>query len=79
MAKSKFYGNSVSATMEGVGKLNFLRLGEEYSITLPYGCAKGILVGSLTMELGGKVVIGCDKTGYTAELEFKLKVLIRSE
>ena len=74
LAKSKFYGNSVSAVMDGVGKLTFLKLGEEYSITIPYGYAKGIIIGSLTMELGGKVAIECDKTGYKTELEFKLKV-----
>jgi hypothetical protein len=26
------------------------------------------------MELGGVVTIKCEKTGYSAELEFKLKV-----
>lgn len=74
LARSKFYGNSVSAVMEGVGKLTFLKLGEEYAITMPYGYAKGIIVGSLTMELGGKVSIECGRTGYRADLEFKLKV-----
>ena len=34
----------------------------------------GILIGTLTMELGGVVTINCEKTGYHAELEFKLKV-----
>ena len=34
----------------------------------------GILIGTFTMELGGKVNIECEKTGYRAELEFKLKV-----
>jgi len=34
----------------------------------------GILIGTLTMELGGIVTIKCEKTGYWAELEFKLKV-----
>ena len=34
----------------------------------------GILIGTLTMELGGTVTIKCEKTGYWAELEFKLKV-----
>ncbi len=34
----------------------------------------GILIGTLTMELGGKISIGCEKTGYRSELEFKLKV-----
>lgn len=28
----------------------------------------------MTMELGGKVTIDCEKTNHRAELEFKLKV-----
>lgn len=32
-------------------------------------------MGTLTMELGGKVNIICEKTGYHSELEFKLKVM----
>jgi len=36
----------------------------------------GILIGKLTMELGGKVTIVCEKTRYSADIEFKLKVLI---
>jgi len=36
----------------------------------------GILIGTLTMELGGVVTIKCEKTGYHAELEFKLKVCL---
>ena len=34
----------------------------------------GILIGTLTMEMGGKVSIVCPKTGYRCEMEFKLKV-----
>lgn len=34
----------------------------------------GILIGTLTMEMGGKVSINCPKTTYRCELEFKLKV-----
>ena len=34
----------------------------------------GILIGTLTMEMGGKVSISCPKTSYRAEVEFKLKV-----
>jgi len=74
LAKSKFYGNSTSAILEGVGSLNLLPRGEEYTITIPYALCKGILMGTLTMELGGKVAIECEKTGYKTELEFKLKV-----
>ncbi len=76
LARSKFYGNSVSAIMEGHVKLILLNRGEEYIITLPYANCKGILLGKLTMELGGKVSIDCVKTGYSAEIEFKLKPLL---
>lgn len=30
-------------------------------------------MGTMTMELGGKVVINCEKTGYSCEMEFKLR------
>ncbi|WAR01982.1 OSBL8-like protein, partial [Mya arenaria] len=33
----------------------------------------GILIGTLTMEMGGKVTISCPKTGYHCDLDFKLK------
>lgn len=34
----------------------------------------GILYGTMTLELGGKVTIECEKTKCFSELEFKLKV-----
>ncbi len=34
----------------------------------------GILIGTLTIEYGGKALIKCEKTGYETELEFKHKV-----
>lgn len=43
-------------------------------MTMPYAHCKGILMGTMTVELGGKVNIECAKTGYSTELEFKLKV-----
>lgn len=73
LAKSKFYGNSLSAILDGTARLTFLTRGETYAITMPYAHCKGILMGTLTMELGGKVDIVCEKTGYRTELEFKLK------
>ncbi|RWS31600.1 Oxysterol-binding protein-related protein 8-like protein [Leptotrombidium deliense] len=73
LAKSKFYGNSVSAILEGTARLTLLTRGEDYTITMPYAHCKGILMGTLTLELGGKVEIRCEKTGYHTELEFKLK------
>ncbi|XP_034976704.1 oxysterol-binding protein-related protein 5 isoform X2 [Zootoca vivipara] len=73
LAKSKFYGNSLSALLDGQAKLTFLSSGEEYIITMPYAHCKGILYGTMTMELGGKVTIDCEKSNHRAELEFKLK------
>ena len=42
-------------------------------MTMPYAHCKGILMGTMTMELGGKVSINCEKTGYSTEMEFKLR------
>ena len=75
LAKSKFYGNSLSAILDGNVTLTLLNLGEEYIVTMPYAHCKGILYGKMTMEFGGKVKIRCEKTGYTTEMEFKLKGL----
>jgi len=41
LAKSKFYGNSLSAVMDGSAHLVFLNRGEEYVITMPYAHCKG--------------------------------------
>lgn len=76
LARSKFYGNSVSAIMDGCVRINLLNRGEEYVVTLPYANCKGILLGKMTMELGGKVKLECAKTGYSADIEFKLKPLL---
>jgi len=73
LAKSKFYGNSTSAILDGVAVLTLLPRGEDYILTIPYAHCKGILMGTLCMELGGKVYIDCEKTGYRTELDFKLK------
>lgn len=73
LAKSKFYGNSTSAILEGAATLTLLPRGESYTLTVPYAYCKGILMGTLSMELGGKVTVECENTGYKTELEFKLK------
>jgi len=73
LAKSKFYGNSTSAILDGVATLSLLPLGEEYTMSMPYAHVKGILIGSLTAEMGGVINIKCEKTGYNAEIDFKLK------
>lgn len=68
-------GNSLSALLDGSARLTLLPRGEDYIITMPYAHCKGILLGTLTMEMGGEVCLKCEKTGYRADLEFKLKVL----
>mgnify|MGYP002803968213 CR=1 FL=1 len=73
LAKSKFYGNSTSAIMDGLATLTLLPHGEDYVISMPYAHCKGLLIGTLTMEYGGTVKIECEKTGYHTEIEFKLK------
>uniref|UniRef100_A0A8C5P5N7 Oxysterol-binding protein n=1 Tax=Jaculus jaculus TaxID=51337 RepID=A0A8C5P5N7_JACJA len=78
LAKSKFYGNSLSAILEGEARLTFLNRGEDYVMTMPYAHCKGILYGTMTLELGGIVNITCQKTGYSAILEFKLKPFLGS-
>ena len=61
--------------MDGTAHLTLLTRGENYTINMPYAHCKGILMGTLTLELGGKIDICCEKTGYHTELEFKLKVI----
>ncbi|XP_053337856.1 oxysterol-binding protein-related protein 5 [Clarias gariepinus] len=78
LAKSKFYGNSLSAILDGKARLLFLPRDEEYVITMPYAHCKGILYGTMSLELGGKITIECEKTKYSAELEFKLKPFLGS-
>ena len=43
LAKSKFYGNSLSAILDGVGRLMFLKRGEDYLLTMPYAHCKGTI------------------------------------
>ncbi|XP_052440074.1 oxysterol-binding protein-related protein 8 isoform X3 [Carassius gibelio] len=78
LAKSKFYGNSLSAILDGEARLSFLNRGEDYVMNMPYAHCKGILYGTMTLELGGQVSIACEKTGYSALLEFRLKPFLGS-
>ncbi|XP_072309387.1 oxysterol-binding protein-related protein 8 isoform X5 [Eucyclogobius newberryi] len=78
LAKSKFYGNSLSAILDGEARLSFLNRGEDYVMNMPYAHCKGILYGTMTLELGGQITIMCEKTGYSAQLDFKLKPFLGS-
>ncbi|KAF9375778.1 hypothetical protein CPB97_011225, partial [Podila verticillata] len=53
LPKSKFLGNSAATLMQGEIKLSFTnRPGEDYIITMPNVYARGILFGTMLMELG---------------------------
>ncbi|XP_037292256.1 oxysterol-binding protein-related protein 8 isoform X2 [Manduca sexta] len=78
LARSKFYGNSTSAILEGCARVHLLGWGETYVTTAPYAHCKGIVIGTLSMELGGKVHIMCADTGYHADVEFKLRSFLGS-
>ncbi|XP_023949124.2 oxysterol-binding protein-related protein 8 isoform X3 [Bicyclus anynana] len=73
LAKSKFYGNSTSAILEGCARIHLLNWRETYVTTAPYAHCRGIVMGTLSMELGGKIHVICQETGYQADVEFKLR------
>ncbi|RKP09614.1 hypothetical protein THASP1DRAFT_14015 [Thamnocephalis sphaerospora] len=72
--KSKFLGNSVASLMQGGSVIEFTnRPGEQYTIAMPNIYARGILFGTMVMELGDVAVVRCHKTGLVCEIEFKTK------
>ena len=70
---SRFLGNSTSVTLEGEGRLHLLNYDEVYTFTFPVVYARGLLWGTLAMELGGNIYIKCDTTGYRSDIEFKVR------
>eukprot|EP01113_Clastostelium_recurvatum_P003760 TRINITY_DN11656_c0_g1_i1.p1 TRINITY_DN11656_c0_g1~~TRINITY_DN11656_c0_g1_i1.p1 ORF type:complete len:426 (-),score=81.34 TRINITY_DN11656_c0_g1_i1:74-1351(-) len=71
--RSKFLGTSAASILEGEATLNCIDLDEQYTITFPSVYARGILFGTLLMEMVGTVNISCAKTGLKTEIEFKAK------
>uniref|UniRef100_A0A3Q2QFS5 Oxysterol-binding protein n=1 Tax=Fundulus heteroclitus TaxID=8078 RepID=A0A3Q2QFS5_FUNHE len=69
--KSKFMGMSIGVSMIGEC-LHLLEHDEEYTFTLPCAYARSILTVPW-VELGGKVNIGCNKSGYSAVITFQTK------
>lgn len=70
--KSKFLGLSVGVHMIGDATLTLLDYDERYVMTFPSAYGRSIL-GVPWFEMGGKVSIECEKTGYTANIEFLTK------
>jgi len=72
--KSKFLGNSIVSIMSGSSFLYFTNIpDEEYVILNPNVYARGILFGTLCMEVGDLSTIRCEKNDLQAEIEFKTK------
>ncbi|KAJ3102875.1 hypothetical protein HDU96_009476 [Phlyctochytrium bullatum] len=72
--KSRFLGNSAATYMEGSTRITFAnRPGEEYVITFPNMYARGILFGSMFVELGDTATVTCRRTGLRCLVEFKTK------
>ncbi|CCA73900.1 related to putative oxysterol-binding protein OSBP [Serendipita indica DSM 11827] len=73
--KSRFLGNSVSTVMDGENRVYLTRRPEdgEYHISMPNMYARGILFGSMILELGDTSVAINDNTGMSCSVEFKTK------
>jgi len=60
--------------MGGVSKIQFMnRPGEDYLVTYPNIYARGILFGTMYVELGDTVTIKCANTNLSCDIEFKVK------
>lgn len=70
--KSKFLGLSIGVHMIGQAVISLLDWEEEYKITFPSGYGRSILTVPW-IELGGKCQITCEKTGYSAVVDFLTK------
>ena len=77
--KSKFLGNSAASIMEGRSSIRFLdRPDEEYIVTMPNMYARGILFGTMIIELCDNCTVKCEANDLKAELEFKAKVRLQT-
>jgi hypothetical protein len=73
----KFYGNSADTNLNGIVRVHIFgkRFQEEvYEVTYPTLVVRGILFGTLTSEVIGKVNVNCKSTKYSASIHFKPKV-----
>ncbi|KAL5487404.1 hypothetical protein EMCRGX_G019998 [Ephydatia muelleri] len=70
--KSKFLGLSLGVNFIGSVKLHLLDYDEVYEANLPSAYARSILTVPW-MEMGGKCLISCAKTGYSADIDFQCK------
>ncbi|KAE9418547.1 hypothetical protein Angca_007525, partial [Angiostrongylus cantonensis] len=70
--KSSFLGLSIGVANIGSGTVTLHDHGEKYTVTFPSGYGRSIM-STPWVELGGKVKITCEKTGYYADIDFLTK------
>uniref|UniRef100_A0A914DLY0 Oxysterol-binding protein n=1 Tax=Acrobeloides nanus TaxID=290746 RepID=A0A914DLY0_9BILA len=70
--KSSFLGLSIGVTNIGQGVVTLHDLNEKYVVTFPNGYGRSIMT-TPWVELGGKIEVRCEKTGYWCEVEFLTK------
>ncbi|KAL1915540.1 uncharacterized protein VTP21DRAFT_6664 [Calcarisporiella thermophila] len=72
--KSKFLGNSAATIVDGISRIQFLsHPNEEYEIKMPNMYARGILFGTMVLELGDQSIVRCTKSDLVCEIDFKTK------
>lgn len=76
---SHFMGNSGCSSTEGFMKLNVPQYKEKYVCSWPDVYFRGLLFGSLFMELYGKTKLSCEESGIICEIDFKAKPLFGGE
>ncbi|KAI9255198.1 hypothetical protein BDA99DRAFT_518159 [Phascolomyces articulosus] len=72
--KSRFLGNSAGTLMHGESHIILTdRHNERYEILMPNVYARGILFGTMTLELGDSSKVRCVTSDLSCELDFKTK------
>jgi hypothetical protein len=75
--KSKFHGNSASNVIDGDITFRLHNFDEDYKIVFPYVVGKGLLWGTQCIEVNEHLKITCEKTKYSASIEFKSKNVVK--
>ncbi|KAJ1923130.1 Oxysterol-binding protein OBPa [Tieghemiomyces parasiticus] len=71
--KSRFLGNSVAMVLEGGTHIDMVGTKETFQITYPNMYARGILFGTMMLELGEVATVRCPQSDLVCEVEFKTK------
>jgi len=71
--KFNLKSNSLETILGGKLKGHLLSLGEEYEAIFPHIVVKGIIMGTLNMDLCGTAYLKCPQSGYVADMEFRTK------